>query len=117
MQSAGALSTLDSEALRSALIEYDAATGLGASGLEFALRGFHPDRVAFSGVKINDQSEIFQPSDVRNVEALQQNIGQVSYMQAAHVLQLSYAQAARARAETVLLEIERARQCHRFLRR
>lgn len=110
MQSAGMLSTLNSERLRVALIDYDAASGIGESGLDFALRGFHPDRVAFRVVKVNPERETFLPEDIQNLEALKQNAGDVNYMQAAHALQLRYAKMARSRAETVLSEIEKSQQ-------
>lgn len=109
MQSSGALSTLDSEALRKALVEYQLVVGLSQEGLKFALAGFDPDRIIFKVTRI-PEGEGFGASDILYPELLREAIGEVNYMKAAHTLQAAYAKRSLEVVDEVLAELENSKR-------
>ena len=109
MQASGALSTLDSEELRKALVDYQLSVRVSEDGLRFALEGFQPERKIFEIIRVSADNEL-SPDNVLRPELLREAVGEVNYMKAAHLLQSAYARASLEHAEKVLAEIEESQR-------
>lgn len=96
MQASGALSRLDNQELRAALVAYHLDTEVADRGLDWALEGFSPDRITLRYVAPLGG----------DYEGLREAVGEVNYMIVAHSLQVRYADASLALTREVLSELE-----------
>ncbi|GGY44383.1 hypothetical protein [Parvularcula lutaonensis] len=100
MQASGALSRLDNQELRAALVAYHLDTEVANRGLDWALEAFDPSRITL---------RYLIPLD-GDYEGFREAVGEVNYMIVAHGLQVRYANASLDLAREVLEEIEESRR-------